>query len=100
MYKNIGVEEAKLLIEAGNLTILDVRLKEDYERERLPGAINIFFGEYDFEEQADELPKDKACLVYCKVGIGSMKALEIMEALGFEELYNMSGGIDKWKEMG
>ena len=100
MYKDVGVEEAKRLVEAGNLTILDVRLKEDWERERIPGAINIFFGEYDFEEEADELPKDKSCLVYCKVGVGSLKAIQMMEDLDFEELYHMAGGIDKWKEMG
>ncbi|GLI58297.1 hypothetical protein PM10SUCC1_38110 [Propionigenium maris DSM 9537] len=100
MYRDIGVEEARKLIEAGNLTVLDVRLREDWEREKLPGAINIFFGEYDFEEEADELLKDKPCLVYCKVGVGSLKAINMMEDLDFEELYHMAGGIDKWKEMG
>lgn len=100
MYKNIGVEEAKILIENGGITVLDVRLKEDCEKEKLPGAINIFFGEYDFDEMADELDKEKPCLVYCKIGVGSLKAIEMMEDLGFDELYNMSGGIDKWKEMG
>ena len=38
--------------------------------------------------------------MYCKIGVGSLKAIEMMEELGFDELYNMSGGIDKWKEMG
>lgn len=100
MYRDVGVEEACKLIDAGNITVLDVRLREDWEREKLPGAINIFFGEYDFEEEADELPKDRPCLVYCKVGVGSLKAVRMMEDLDFEELYHMAGGIDKWKEMG
>jgi len=98
MYKNICVEEAKKMIEKGGITILDVRLREDFEREKIPGAINIFFGDYDFDEQADEILKEVPCLVYCKVGVGSMRALDIMEDLGFESLYNMSGGIDEWKE--
>ena len=32
LYKNIGVEEAKILIGNGGITVLDVRLKEDYEK--------------------------------------------------------------------
>lgn len=100
MYRDIDVKEAKELMEKGGITILDVRLKEDYQRERIPGAINIFFGEYDFDELADELPKDIPCIVYCKVGVGSRKAIMMMEDLDFVELYNMSGGIDKWREMG
>lgn len=100
MYKNIGAEEAKRIIEQKEATLLDVRLREDYEREKIPGAINIFFGDYDFDEQADELPKGIPYIVYCKVGVGSLRALDLMGDLGFESLYNMSGGIDEWKEKG
>lgn len=100
MHQNISVEEAKSLIKEKNVVILDVRLKEDWAKEKIEGAVNIFFGDYDFDEQADELSKDNTYIVYCQVGVGSLKAISIMEDLGFEKLYNMSGGIKKWKEMG
>lgn len=100
LYSNISVEEAKKIIDLEEVILLDVRLKEDYDKEKIDGAINIFFGEYDFDELVDELPKDKNIIVYCKVGVGSLKAIGIMEDLGFEKTHNLLGGIDRWKERG
>lgn len=100
MYQNIEVEKVKEIIEKNGATIIDVRLKEDYNREKIEGALNIFFGDYDFDEQVDEFPKDNKYIIYCQVGVGSLKAIGIMEDLGFKDLYNMSGGLKKWKEMG
>lgn len=100
MYQNIEVEKVKKMMEKNDVKIIDVRLKEDYDKEKIEGALNIFFGDYDFDEQVDELSKDNKYIIYCQVGVGSLKAIGIMEDLGFEELYNMSGGLKKWKEMG
>ncbi len=100
MYKDLSVEESKNMLDSKEVNIIDVRLKEDYDREHISGAINIFFGDYDFDEQVDEYEKDEIYLIYCKIGVGSLKAIEIMEDLGFEKLYNMKGGIDKWMEVG
>jgi len=100
LHKNISVEEARHLMKEKDVVVLDVRLKEDWDREKIRGALNIFFGEYDFDEQVDELSRDNTYIVYCQVGIGSLKAISVMEDLGFDSLYNMSGGIKKWKEMG
>ena len=99
MYENIGVEEVKSMSDKEDVVIIDVRLKEEWASVRIKGAINIYFGDYDFDEQVEELAKGKTYLIYCQIGVGSLKAIQIMEDLGFEKIYNISGGIKKWKEM-
>jgi adenylyltransferase/sulfurtransferase len=45
---------------------------------------------------ADELPKDRDILVYCKAGGRSAKACQQLRELGFDRLYNLEGGITGW----
>jgi len=94
-YQNLSVDEAKLLIqEEVNLVVLDVRTKEEYESGHLPNAILIPVAE--LQDRLAELDKDKKILVYCKTGIRSAKASQILVSHGFSSVYNLVGGIDAW----
>jgi rhodanese-related sulfurtransferase len=77
--------------------ILDVRRPSEYNPEHLAGAINRNYYDNDFSEQLDSLPKHKKYLLHCKSGGRSAGAHDIMFELGFEEVYNMIGGINAWK---
>ena len=39
-------------------------------------------------------------LVYCRSGHRSSNAVKIMIEMGFTDIYNLSGGIRKWKGEG
>ncbi len=43
---------------------------------------------------------EKTYLVYCQSGTRSARAAQIMSELGFTKVYNMRGGIAKWKDAG
>jgi rhodanese-related sulfurtransferase len=36
--------------------------------------------------------------VYCKAGSRSGSAVDIMEDMGFKEIYDLSGGITGWQQ--
>jgi rhodanese-related sulfurtransferase len=36
--------------------------------------------------------------VYCKAGVRSGKAADIMKELGFRQVYTLEGGIDEWED--
>ena len=38
--------------------------------------------------------KTRKVLVYCQSGIRSARAVEIMEELGYTQVYNLKGGIE------
>jgi rhodanese-related sulfurtransferase len=51
------------------------------------------------EQVVDVLPTDKPIIVYCRSGVRSRKAAEILVDIGFDPVYDM-GGILEWQEEG
>ena len=43
-----------------------------------------------------KLDKNKNYYVYCHSGVRSVQACQIMKSFGFENLYNLLGGISEW----
>jgi len=98
-YTSLTVDGAKSLIQENtDLVVLDVRTKEEYESGHLQNAILIPVSE--LQDRLAELDKDKKILVYCKAGIRSAKASEILVNNGFGSVYNLVGGIDAWIQAG
>ena len=99
-YTDIDVETAYNMITNGsfpNLVVLDVRNQSDYESEHLDDAILIPVQE--LEARIDELARhmDHEIIVYCKTGIKSEDACDILDSHNFTKVYNMLGGITAWK---
>ncbi len=102
--ENITPQEAFTLIQDNqnnpNFVIIDVRTPEEVADGYIENAVNIDFYSETFRDEINRLDKDKTYLIYCRSGNRSVKALNIMEELNFQEVYNMSGGIIKWKAEG
>jgi rhodanese-related sulfurtransferase len=96
--KNISVKEAEKLIKKLNPVILDVRSSVEFEYSHLFNAINIPLEELEGRILELEDLKDNAILVYCKTGINSQLASNLLFSYGFRKIYNMLGGIQAWIE--
>jgi len=72
------------------VTILDVRTKEETKYGKIEGSLNIPVD--DLRERLDEIPKDKPVYVYCAVGLRGYLALKILTQRGFSKVKNLSGG--------
>ncbi|MBF2707848.1 rhodanese-like domain-containing protein [Flavobacterium soyangense] len=80
-----------------NAVILDVRTEDECNNGIIPNSINIDIYEgQKFIEKLDALDKTKNYYVYCRSGVRSAKACEAMNNLGFENTYNLLGGILEW----
>ena len=80
-----------------NAIVLDVRTAEECSEGVIPGAINIdIYKGQGFIYQVEELDKSKSIYVYCKAGGRSAQACNIMNQLGFENTYNLVGGMMEW----
>jgi thioredoxin len=83
-----------------NPQLLDVRTPEEYGVDHLENASNVNWNGDDFAAKAEKLDKSKPVFVYCKVGGRSHQAAEKLSQLGFTEIYDLQGGIMKWKSTG
>ena len=102
--KDVTVADAHALIEAnkGNpdFVILDVRTPAEYAAGHIEGAVNIDYEAADFRDQVSNLDKVKTYLVYCRTGVRSAAASDIMVGLGFKDVTSMLGGITEWQSAG
>ncbi|NRB61077.1 MAG: rhodanese-like domain-containing protein [Winogradskyella sp.] len=87
----------KQLEEDNNAIILDVRTQEEVDRGIIPNAIHIdIFKGQGFIDEVEQLDKSKNYYVYCKSGGRSGQACSVMNQLGFDNAYNLVGGIMDW----
>ena len=77
-----------------------MRSKAEFEKGRIPGAINIDINSSRFAETVAALDKSKTYLVNCAVGMRSARACGKMETLGFKELYDFAPGFEGWRKAG
>lgn len=95
---NLAQEDWKAQLESDtNAVIIDVRTEEEWNDGIIPNAINndIYKGQA-FIYRLEELDKSKNYYVYCKAGARSEQACSIMNQLGFENTYNLTGGFMNW----
>lgn len=94
--EEITVEELKRKIDNGeDFQLIDVRETFEYEVSNL-GGINIPLSGIMIE--SDKIATDKPVIVQCRSGKRSAAAIMQLQTLGYDNLYNLEGGILAWKE--
>jgi rhodanese-related sulfurtransferase len=88
-------EVKRWLDEGRDFTFLDVRGSEEIEMARLAGAEPLDFSN---SQRYMELPKDRAIVFACKSGVRSVDVAAYFKGHGFNEVYSMRGGLDRWRE--
>ena len=71
--------------------LVDVRNQTEWDEAHAPGARHIHLGY--LRGRAEELPKDRPILLYCRTGARSGIAASVLRAEGFADVANVDGGI-------
>ena len=98
--KNLECEDwVKKIDSEQKPVILDVRTHEEFEEKSIPGAVlaNILEPS-EFMDVVEKIEKDLKILVYCRSGVRSEQACNILDQMGFKETYNLKGGILEWEK--
>jgi len=78
--------------------LLDVRTDEEVEEVTIPEALHIdFYKGQDFLNEVEKLDKDKNYYVYCRSGNRSGQTCMLMKQLGFDNTFNLVGGMNEWQ---
>src|SRR6266513_2189828 len=96
----ISPQEAAAKRTGGEAVIVDVRDKDEWDEEHIPGAMHLSRGtiEFDIEERVP----DTSALVICHCGGGGRSALaaESLQKMGYKNVRSMAGGLKAWKAAG
>ena len=95
-HKHLSPEEWQAMLTREDVVVVDARNDYEYAIGKFPGAMNPGINAFhEFPEWAKDaaIPKDKKVLMYCTGGIRCEKALLTMEAEGFNDVYQLEGGI-------
>ncbi|MFZ9159012.1 MAG: molybdopterin-synthase adenylyltransferase MoeB, partial [Ilumatobacteraceae bacterium] len=96
----IDTAAAQTLIDAGGVTVLDVREPDEYAEGALVGALHIPRGHLEAQVEGRILDKDSTVVVYCAGGVRSAFAAKTLGELGYGKVLSMAGGYGKWKDEG
>jgi thioredoxin 1 len=85
------------LNQTESVTLIDVRTEDEFNKGHLDNALNFDWNGENFETQISTLDKTKPVFVYCLSGGRSSSAVDKMRSSGFQEIYELKGGILKWR---
>lgn len=94
----VSLEDVERSLEAGLVTVLDVRGSTEYQEGHIPGALSIPMGY--IPRRLDEIPADKPVVVHCQTGVRSSIAASVLQRLGRENVLNYMGSFAEWSGAG
>ncbi len=97
--KQVDLTTARKMIQTGEVIVLDVREKNEFELGFIENAIHLPCGEVksSVETLLPTNNKDTSILIYCASGNRSALAGKVMQDLGFSNVISLIGGYIAWK---
>ena len=92
----ISPAELRVLLDAGQVALVDVREPAEWEINRIGGAVLIPKSSIDSGAGLANLPTGKPVVLYCKSGVRSADALAAVKRAGFADAQHLRGGIVAW----
>ena len=81
-----------------NAIVIDVNDSKEFESGHIKSAINVPMAELSSKMSDLEKYKNKAVLTCCKHGNQSSRACKQLRKSGFNNTFNISGGLHSWLE--
>ncbi|MFL5874374.1 MAG: molybdopterin-synthase adenylyltransferase MoeB [Solirubrobacteraceae bacterium] len=86
---------------SNGVVLVDVREGEEFERERIPGAVHVPRGYLESRIEGAVRDRDAHVVLYCASGSRSALAADtLQQLLGYTNVESMTGGITLWKDRG
>ncbi|MDX8552134.1 rhodanese-like domain-containing protein [Tenacibaculum sp. 1B UA] len=88
--------------QGNGIIILDAREPKEFEVSHIKNAMCVGYNFFNLENTLKKLPKNKntKIVVYCSLGIRSEDIAEKLRKENYTNVFNLYGGIFKWKNKG
>lgn len=94
----IDVHALSAQMATGAVLLIDVREEEEWEDQRIAGAVLLPMSEFD----SADVPaaEGRATIIMCRSGRRSDAVARKLLREGFQAVFNLDGGILAWEEAG
>ena len=97
--KEMDVHALKELLDQGkNVRLIDVRSIAEMAGGVIPKAEKLPL--HTLPARLHEINNDDHCVLYCRSGARSAQGVGFMAAQGFDNVFNLRGGIMAWQQSG
>lgn len=94
--KEKTVAELKAMMDNHeDFQLIDVREPHEADICNIKG---VMISMNDIPDNIDQISKDKPVIIYCRSGSRSGRIVDYLEGQGFQNLYNLKGGILAWAD--
>lgn len=97
---NVSVHEATLLINRQDALVVDVRETAEWSTGHIQNSRHIALGHLGKHLSEIDKFKEKPIIVVCARGNRSSSACGVLKRAGFQQIYNLTGGVNAWSEAG
>ncbi|HYR05597.1 MAG TPA: rhodanese-like domain-containing protein [Gallionella sp.] len=94
-FRDITIVELEVMLQQGNVHVVDVRTDAEVARGRIPQGVSLPL--HLLPLRLSVMDKDKPTVFYCQMGGRSAQAAAFAAANGFHDVYNLQGGITAWQ---
>lgn len=94
--KDVGMLEATQLINHQDAIVLDVREDSEYYAGHIPRSVHVPLGQLAKHAELEKYKK-RPVIAICRSGMRSGRACSVLRKNGFEQVYNLAGGISAWE---
>lgn len=92
--------EFKTFLNENDVTLVDLRTPKEFNSGHIENAINVNFLSSEFEKDIQKLDTTKTIVIYCRSGNRSRKSVAKLVEAGFDDIYDLKGGVLNWKKKG
>ncbi len=99
--REVSVADTKVrMVANSDVKLIDVREDNEWQAGHAAGAKHLGKGiiERDVEEQVPD--KATELILYCGGGFRSALVADVLQSMGYSNVYSMAGGWKAWKESG
>jgi molybdopterin/thiamine biosynthesis adenylyltransferase/rhodanese-related sulfurtransferase len=98
--EQIDIDEARRMLERPGTVLVDVRESDEWRQGHIPQAVGIPRGFLELRIE-EKVPDHKApVILQCASGTRSLLAARSLHEMGYENLFNLNGGFNAWKDRG
>lgn len=97
---NLSPKESAALFNDKKAVIIDVRENGEWQEQHIQGALHIPLAQLN-DRLAELAPyKNTPIITQCQRGGRSKQAQAVLKAAGFNDVYNLEGGLVAWDDAG
>ncbi|MEP6818215.1 MAG: rhodanese-like domain-containing protein [bacterium] len=99
--REVTVDETRERMQSNDgVRLIDVREDSEWELGRAAGSSHLAKGIIERDIEAEVPDKATALILYCGGGFRSALAADVLQQMGYTNVFSMAGGWKAWKDSG